>query len=471
MTLHDCMEYAISHSTKMRIEAANRNDEQWQRRQSIMQVFTPNVDAQTYAYDQYGRNLDPETNTYNSVTTFHNGYSVSAGITLFDGFKLINNMRLASTMVKLGRSKEQQTEDQICLATMEAYYNVIYYTELEKVLTEQVGTAKSARDKAVRQEELGQKGHADVLQMESELAQKEYQLIDATNKRRDAMITLKDVMFWPSDQELEIEDHVQEPLVSLTSSSDLAETAKSVLPSAEIATLNVKQAGLDLKMAQGSYSPKLSLYGGWSTTYYTYPGREDYKAQSFGDQFKNNAGEYVQLSLTIPIFDQFQRRTNLHQKKNALTRAKAEYDQTMRDIENEVARAINDREGAFAAFQQAEKLSAYQQEAYQLSTKQFENGLISAVEYQTASQTYLNAMAERVNALLTLSIKDSIVRYYHGEPYISHYKNYGQDNRKEDWLANSLYKESIALVDRFCIGITDNLPDHQAQSKYSTYQW
>ena len=121
MTLHDCMQYAISHSTKMRIEAANRNDEQWQRRQSIMQVFTPNVDAQTYAYNQYGRNLDPETNTYNSVTTFHNGYSVSAGITLFDGFKSINNMRLASTMVKMGRSKEQQTEDQICLATMEAY--------------------------------------------------------------------------------------------------------------------------------------------------------------------------------------------------------------------------------------------------------------------------------------------------------------------------------------------------------------
>ena len=265
MTLHDCMEYAISHSTKMRIEAANRNDEQWQRRQSIMQLFTPNVDAQTYAYNQYSRNLDPETNTYNSVTTFHNGYSVSAGITLFDGFKSINNMRLASTMVKLGRSKEQQTEDQICLATMEAYYNVVYYTELEKVLTEQVETAKSARDKAVRQEELGQKGHADVLQMESELAQKEYQLIDATNKRRVAMITLKDVIFWPSDRELVIEDHVQEPLVSLISSSDLAETAKSVLPSAEIATLNVKQVGLDLNMAQGSYSPKLSLYGGGYT--------------------------------------------------------------------------------------------------------------------------------------------------------------------------------------------------------------
>lgn len=419
MTLHDCMEYAVCHSTKMRISKADRLDEQALRRQAIMEVFTPSISAQTYAYNQYGRNLDPETNTYNSVTTFHNGYSVSAGFTLFDGFKSINNMRLTSTTEKMGRSKEQQEEDQICLATMEAYYNVIYYTELENVLREQVMTAKVARDKAARQEELGQKGHADVMQMESEVAQKEYQLINATNQKNDALITLKDVMFWPTGDDLHIDSNVSEPHLTLVAKDDLSETAKVVLPSAEIATLSVRQAKLDLQIARGTYSPQLSLYGGWSTTYYTYPGRADYKAQSFSEQWKNNAGEYVQLSLSVPIFDQLQRRTNLHHKKNALTRAKAEYDQTMRDIENEVARAINDRDGAFAAFQQADKLATFQQEAYRLSTKQFENGLISAIEYQTASQTYLNAMAERVNALLLLKLKDAVVRYYQGESYLS----------------------------------------------------
>lgn len=438
MTLHDCMQYAVSHDTKMRLQAADRSDERWRRRQAILQVFTPSIDAQSYAYNQYGRNLDPETNTYNSVTTFHNGYSLSASLTLFDGFRAINNMRMASTLSKMGLSKEQQTQDEICLATMEAYYNVIYYTELEAVLRDQVTTAQTARNKAVRQEELGQKGHADVLQMESELAQKEYQLINATNHKNDALLTLKDVMFWPTDEELQIDSHVTElskknsedekSLLSLTinddlaliNKDDLAETAKSVLPSAEIATLNVRHAKLDLQAARGAYSPKLSLHGGWSTTYYTYPGRADYKAQSFSEQWKNNAGEYVQLSLSIPIYDQFQRRTNLHLKKNALSRAQAEYDQTMRDIENEVARAVNDRDGAYASFQQADKLASLQQEAFLLSTKQLENGLISAIEYQTASQTYLNAMAERVNALLLLKIKEAVVRYYQGEPYLSH---------------------------------------------------
>ena len=434
MTLHDCMQYAVSNATKMRLQAADRSDERWRRRQAILQVFTPSIDAQTYAYNQYGRNLDPETNTYNSVTTFHNGYSISASLTLFDGFRAINNMRMASTLSKMGISKEQQAQDEICLATMEAYYNVIYYTELENVLNEQVATAQVARNKAVRQEELGQKGHADVMQMESELAQKEYQRINITNQKNDALITLKDIMFWPITEELHIDYHIaelnkdhsaastQEALLSLITRDNLTETAKTVLPSAEIATLNVKHAKLDLQMARGAYSPRLSLHGGWSTTYYTYPGRADYKALSFSEQFKNNAGEYVQLSLSIPIYDQFQRRTNLHVKKNALTRAQTEYEQTMRDIENEVARAVNDRDGAYAAFQQADKLATLQQEAFLLSNKQLENGLISSIEYQTASQTYLNAMAERVNALLLLKIKDAVVRYYQGEPYLSYNK-------------------------------------------------
>ena len=419
MTLHDCMEYAVSNSTKMRIQAADRSDEQWQHRHAIMQAFTPTLSAQTYAYNQYGRNLDPETNTYNNVTTFHNGYGVSAGITLFDGFQAVNNLRMASTTVKMGASKEQQERDQICLATMEAFANVLYYSEMQKVVADQVETAKTARDRAVRQEELGQKGHADVVQMESELAQKEYLLISTTNEKNNAILTLKDVMYWPADEELVLDTNVQEPMCGGVDAASLEMTAKSFLPSAQIASFSVKNATLDLKSARGAYSPSIGLYGGWSTTYYTYPGMAGYTPAPFGDQFRNNGGEYIQLQLSIPIFDQFRRRTNLQQKKNALARAEAQYDQTMRDIENEVRRAVSDRDGAQAAFHQAERLADVQQEAYQLSTKQFETGLISAIEYQTASQTYLNAVAERMNSLLQLKIKDAVVRYYNGEPYIN----------------------------------------------------
>ncbi|MDO4497826.1 MAG: TolC family protein [Bacteroidales bacterium] len=419
MNLHDCMAYAVSHSTQMRIQAADRSDQRWQRRQAILQAFTPQIDAQTYAYNQYGRNLDPETNTYNDLTTFYNGYQAQASITLFDGFKTVNNVKMAKTVEKMGISQEQQKLDEICLATMMAYYNVIYYSELEAVLEEQVKTAQTNRDKALRQEELGQKGHPDVVRMESELAQKEYQLVDVQNSKKDATITLKDMMFWPAEKELYIDNCVEAPQTSLASTSEIVDIAKASLPEAEIASMNKKKAAYELKIARGSYSPTISFNAGWSTTYYDYPGKEGYKARSFNEQFRNNRGEYLQFSVNIPIYDQLRRQTNVKMKKNAMVRAEAEYEQTMRDIENEVSRAVNDRDGAQAAFRQADKLANMEHEAFLLSAKQLDAGLISTIEYQTASQSYLNAQAERIGALLKLKIKDSVVRYYNGEAYIN----------------------------------------------------
>ena len=417
MTLHDCMEYAVSSSTKMRISEADRNDERALRRQAIMEAFTPSVQAQTYAYNQYGRNIDPETNTYVTTTTFHNGYSLSAGLTLFDGFQAVNNLKVTGTGVKMGLDREQQTRDEICLATMEAFYNVLYYTELEKVLGEQVATAETALTKATREEELGQKGHADVVQMASDLAKRRYDLTNTSNMRKDALITLKDVMYWSEDRELTLDASMPEQQASAEGVSTIYGTAKEFLPKSRLASFTLQNARTELSSARWAYSPSLTLYGGWSTTYYTYPGT-DYTLTPFRDQFRNNGGEYVELSLSIPIFDRFTRRTKIAQKRNALTRAQAEYDQTMRDIENEVGRAVNDRDGAEAALRQAEELADVQEEAYTLNSRRFDQGLISSIEYQTASQSYLTAQAERLNAQYRYRIKNAVVLYYGGVHYL-----------------------------------------------------
>ena len=424
MSLRDCMEYALDASTKMRISEADRDDEQAARRQAIFEAFTPSVSASTYASNSYGRNIDPETNIYNTVTSFYNGYSLSGSIVLFDGFRAVNNLKVANTAMKMGFSAEQRTRDEICLATMEAFYNVLYYTELEKVLREQVETAEQSLLKAAREEELGQKGHAEVVQMESDLAKRRYDLINTSNMRSDAMITLKDVMFYPVDEALELEapaDAAAAPSASEQQARELVRRAVETLPQAVEARLSLENASTELRAARWAYSPTLSLSAGWSSSYYDYPGMADYTALPFAEQLSVNGGEYIQLSLSIPIFDRLSRRSNISRKKNAYARAGAQYDQAMKDIENEVYRAVSDRDGAMAAYLQAERLSAAQQEAYRLDTRRFEQGLISSIEYRTSSESYLNAQAERLGAKFKYMIKDSVVRYYGGTPYLEQY--------------------------------------------------
>ena len=195
----------------------------------------------------------------------------------------------------------------------------------------------------------------------------------------------------------------------------MVEYAQAHMPSAQIARWTLENAKREWNGAKWKLLPSLGLYSGWSTTYFSYPGGND--TDPFRTQFRNNGGEYVQLSLNIPIFNRFQRHSNIARKRNAYSKASAEYDQKMRDIEAEVAQAIQDRDGASAAYRQAQKKSDVQEEAFFLNSRKLEQGMISPIEYQTATNAFLAAKADRLNALFQYLIKRSVVRYYNGTPY------------------------------------------------------
>ena len=144
MTLKECMEYAVSNSTEMRIRQADVQDAQVERRSAILEAFTPSVSAGTYAYYNFGRSVDPETNTYKSTTSFQNGYQANGSISLFNGFQAVNNIKISKTAAAIGLSRQEQTRDEICLATMEAYYNVVYYSQMIKAIEEEVAAATKA---------------------------------------------------------------------------------------------------------------------------------------------------------------------------------------------------------------------------------------------------------------------------------------------------------------------------------------
>ena len=416
MTLKECMEYAISNSTKMRIQQASSSDARIARRDAILQAFTPSLNTGTNAYYNFGRSIDPQTNTYFTQTSFHNGYSLSAGIDLFDGFSAVNNLKISKTGLAISESQERQVEADICLAVMEAYYNVVYYKRLCDVYEEQVATAEQALTKARRQEELGQKGHADVIQMEADLADRKYDLTNTYNMYQDQRMTLADLMFWPVDEELNINTSMPVWQIEPLATESVIDFALEHNPGIQIASWQQLNAKRQLNTAKWQLLPTVGLYAGWSTSYYTYQGSQ---TAAFRNQFKNNGGEYVEVSLQIPIWNRMSKHSAIKRRQHALDKATAELDQKRRDVESEVRRAIQDRDGAATAYQQAQRKAEVQAEAYNLNLKKLEQGLISPLEFQTANNNYLKAQADEMNSLFKYLIKQAVVRYYNGVEYVN----------------------------------------------------
>ena len=426
MSLHDCMAYAVSNSTKMRIQQAAVGDAQIDRRDAALRLFTPQINASTYAYYNFGRSIDPQTNTYFNTTSFHNNYGVSAGYDLFNGFQAVNNYKISKTGLLIADSQEKQVEADICLAVMEAYYNVVYYKRLCDVYEEQVSTAETSLKKAKRQEELGQKGHADVIQMEADLADRQYDLINCRNMYQDQTMILADLMFWPVDEELVIDTQMPDQvghdemnvipgLTGNLTTENVVDFALDHNPAVQIASWQQQNAKRELNTARWQVLPTVGLYAGWSTSYYTYQGST---TDPFRDQFRNNGGEYVQVAVSIPIWNRLNKQSTIARKRHAFEKATAEYDQKRRDVESEVRRAVQDRDGAATAYLQAQHKAEVQEEAYTLNLKKLEQGLISPLEFQTANNNYLKSQADEMNSLFKYLIKQAVVKYYNGIDYI-----------------------------------------------------
>ena len=87
-TLEECVEYAVLHNPQHTKQAAQNEIYRYNQRDAIG-GFLPSLNAGTGVSVNFGRGVDPETNTYISTNTFSNAYEIYSSLTLFDGFAQI----------------------------------------------------------------------------------------------------------------------------------------------------------------------------------------------------------------------------------------------------------------------------------------------------------------------------------------------------------------------------------------------
>lgn len=417
-SLHDCMRYAVENAPKYKRQVAQNDNLQVEYRNSYMN-FLPEVSGGVGATTNFGRSIDPETNTYTNYTNFSNSYSLSAGMNLFDGFSVVNNYKIAKNAKTMGIVEAKQIEDEICLEVIQAYYNVLYYSEMSDLAQRQFDEANNNLRLTEKQKEQGLKSYADVAEVEASVAEKEYNLIQMTNRCANAYSVLKQVMFFPIADSLSIDDNVSFSIENIAECDvyNLIESAKNSVPSALIAKNNVTEAKLKLKTSKWSLLPSLYASAGYSTGYVA-AFDDAYTFDPFLDQLTQRQGEYVQLSLNIPIFSGLQRHSNIRRNKNNVKIAEYNYEENIKKIEVEVELAVQDRDNALKAFVQSDKRVKAQQLAHDINIKRYAQGLISAMDLQTSSNQMLSAEAERLNAFFQFNIKNKVVMYYKGISYM-----------------------------------------------------
>lgn len=315
MTLDECMAYAVEHSPVVRQQDyTNRN----YRQDYIESVaaLVPSVSGSVSATTSFGRSVDPETNTYTDVSNLSNNYGVSGQMPVFAGFTGINTIRAAKVMRLLGVEELQRVKDEVALNTMQAYFDVVYYTESVRLAREQLETSTGNLAKSRKLLELGLKSAADVAEQEAQCASDDYLLTQQENNLELARITLAETMNYPPDRPLGIEtDLAIETPAGTAPFSDVVAYALDNNPKARSAGYNVRQSKLQYSVARGGFFPSVYVGGGYSTNFFM--SLDDHSLyEPFKNQFRDNRGYYFSAQLNIPIFGGLSRRTRTNRARN-----------------------------------------------------------------------------------------------------------------------------------------------------------
>ncbi len=407
-TMQQCMQYAVEHNHEVK-QAALELDNYKAQKTKAVGSFLPAVDAGIGVQYNFGRAIDPETNGYTDVSTFYNGYQLSASLPVFDGFSRLHALRAAKASELMGRASLRQHQDQTALNVLQAYANVAYYEGLVKMAEEKVQETALLLKQTRLLEEVGRKSAADVAQVESQQAEADYELTRQQNLYASAMLELKKTMAMPDSMEFRVESGKIKNSLFLTLNSSLS-TVHSEL---QVARYHMQASKHEWHQARASLFPSLSLSAGLNTTYYKTLHSET--AASFSNQFKNNMGEYVGATLSIPLFNRLQTVTNICKAKNNYKIACEAYEQKQLELEKLSHEAWQDWQGYLKQTVQMEKKVEADSLAYQLTRRQFEEGLSTAIDLHTTSAQLMNSKATLLQCRLMAMVKEQLVRYYKGE--------------------------------------------------------
>ncbi|MDR0995818.1 MAG: TolC family protein [Tannerella sp.] len=416
-SMEDCLRYAVENSTAVR-KQLRTNDSYAADKAGATAAFFPSLTTSVSAQYNFGRAVDPGTNTYINTTTFNNYYEVDASIPIFKGGQLVNQFKLAKANRQMGMNDLQKAKDDLALNTLEAYVNVAYYQEAARFAADKLKESRRVLYQTQREEELGQKGKADVALLEAQVAADDYGLTNQQNLFETALLKLKDLMNYPYADTLVIDtgvpasakDYLPEP----ESVPDIFAYAEQANPTARQAAFQLKASQLNLLIAKGKWFPSISLSGGIYTSYY-----EDLKSgispTAFRSQFRNNQGKYISINFSFPLFDRLQTATAVRKAHNNLRIAQEEQSEVLRQLETAIRQSVLDRDGYAKESIQMEKKLRSDSIAYRLTLLKFEEGLSSPLDLKQSANTLIESKANLLQKQLMYFLKSKQVDYYKGQ--------------------------------------------------------
>ena len=448
-TLQECVDYAIENNLTVKNQNLNLGINEVNTLQSKMN-FLPTLNANGSYGRNWGRSINPGTNTVTNQEQDNGFGGLNFNWTLFNGLRNINTLKQAEAN-QLGQQYNlEKSKNDIVLLVVTFYTNVIFNRELLENAKLQLESTESQFERTKKQVEAGSLPRSNQLDLQSQVATSELNVINAENSLNFSLLQLKQVMQIPGSQSLEIvipEIELSEGDFINLNPNQVFETALATMPEIKSADINIESSLRGIKVAQSSYYPRISLSAGMNTNYSSiaknrglfeptgsFVERDNGYVQSTlepvvqlspefvnlpyatGQQLENNFGQSVSVGISIPIFNNYQVNASVQRAKIAYEQAEINAQLARQTLRQTIETAYNDVYSSAKAYQSSLKRVEAQEESFRATKQRFDNGAANATEYELAENNLFQARSDLLRAKYDYIFKLKILDFYQGKP-------------------------------------------------------
>lgn len=409
-TLEDCIDFALTQNIQVRKSELSNERSLVNAAQARAQRL-PSASASVNHNFNWTRSNAPGSSGFSSA----NGSSVSlnSGLVIFNASRLNNQIRQADLETESGLYSLETTKESVSLGILDSYLQVLYAEE-------QVNNSLKQLESTVKQVELAEErlatqliSLADYAQVKSQLASEKLNLANAESQLAIAKLNLAQLMELPLEGDL----RVAHPDFGEDVNRHLVPNVRSVYGSALLIKPQVKNASvireiaaLDEKIAKAGYYPVLSASAGLGTNY------SSVGSEGYFTQFNDGISPSVGFSLSVPIFQKNQVRTNVELARIGYQDAELSELNTRNELRKRIEQACLDVTSAQARYEASRENFLATSESASLSDEKFSLGMINSVDYLVSKTNLIMAESELLQSKYNLIFSYKVLDFYAGKP-------------------------------------------------------
>lgn len=417
-TLQECLDYAVANNIQIqqkKLSAASSHEDLLQSKSALFPSlsFSTNQNANWRPFAESTINLANGTMTTNRNTVSYNGsYGINANWTVWNGNRNTNTIKQNELAQEKAQLEADQQANTIQEQIAQLYVQVLYETEAVKVCQEIIKASQLQRDRAKAMVEVGSLAQVDLAQLEAQVTQDQYSLSQAETQLANYKLQLKQLLEIHDTEQFEVatpDIADTRVLADIPNEQSVYASALGTRPEIKASQLNIASSEIAVSSARAGYMPTISLTAGIGTS------NSSGQHTGFAKQVKNNMSNSIGLSVSVPIFDNMQTRTNIRKAKYTLQSNRLDLQSQQKQLYSSIENYWLNATSTQQQYRYAKKNAESMRESYDLVSEQFNLGLKNIVELTTGKNNMLQAEQQLLQAKYTTLLNQAMLRFYAGE--------------------------------------------------------